>query len=79
MNITPVNYRVYIDKLLSIDNRLVFVKTLERALTEYQSLWFTEIGDIYLENYGVDCVLPACKPERQRDHNYVVVIYNRYE
>jgi hypothetical protein len=79
MDINPVNYKDYIGVILSIRNRQEFVKVLETALICNYSLWFTEIGDIYIRNYGSDCSLPSYKPERVRDHNYVVTIYNRYD
>ena len=77
--IDPTNYKLYIDKLLALETRGEFIRTLEAILVKNYSLWFTEIGDIYLKNHGVDCRLPAYKPQRTKDHNYVVVIYNRYQ
>lgn len=77
--VNAVNYKHYINELLSIATRKQFISTIETILVMNHSLWFTEIGDIYLANYGPDCSLPSYKPERVRRVKYPVVIYNRYE
>ena len=77
--VDPTNYKLYTQRILALETRQEFIKTLESILSHNYSLWFTEIGDIYLENYGPDCQLPSYRPSRHKDHNYVVVIYNRYQ
>ena len=79
VEINPTNYKCFIDRIFALPTRQEFIRVLEHVLRMNYSLWFTELGDIYLKNYGPDCSLPPYKPEREKNHTYVVVIYNRYE